>query len=40
MELVHQDGEGLAISLSGPLDQVSIHLDLRSSRPVGRDHLL
>ena len=39
-DLGHQDGEGLAISLPGPLDQVSIHLDLRRSRPDGRDHPL
>ena len=32
-DLVHQDGEGLAISVAGPLDEVSIHLDLRLPRP-------
>ena len=32
-DLVHQDGERLAISPTGLLDQVSIHLDLRSPRP-------
>ena len=37
-DLVHQDGERLAIGPTGPLDQVSIHLDLRVSRPYGRDH--
>jgi hypothetical protein len=26
---MHQDSEGLAIGPTGPLDQVSIHLDLR-----------
>ena len=39
-DLVHQDRERLSISLAGPLDQVSIHLDLRRSRPSGRDHPL
>jgi hypothetical protein len=35
---VHQDGERLAIPSTGLLDPVSIHLDLRPSRPGGRDH--
>ena len=39
-DLVHQDGERLAISLTGPLDQVSIHLDPPASQPGGRDHPL
>jgi hypothetical protein len=30
---VHQDGERLAIPSTGLLDQVSVHLDLGSSRP-------
>ena len=33
-DLVHQDGERLTIALTGLLDEVSIHLDLRWSRPV------
>jgi hypothetical protein len=32
-DLVHQDCERVSISPPGPLDQVSIHLDLRPSRP-------
>ena len=28
-DLVHQDGERLAVTLAGLLDEVSIHLDLR-----------
>src|SRR4026208_278127 len=32
-DLVHQDGERLSIPSTGLLDQVSIHLGLRSSRP-------
>jgi hypothetical protein len=32
-DLVHQDRERLSVTPPGPLDQVSIHLDLRLSRP-------
>ena len=32
-DLVHQDGECFAVSPTGLLDQVSIHLGLRSPRP-------
>ena len=34
-DVVHQDGERLTIGPSGPLDQVSVHLDLRRSRRKG-----
>jgi hypothetical protein len=32
-DLVHQDGERLAVTPSGLFDEVSIHLDLRLSQP-------
>ena len=31
-DLVHQDGERLTIGLTGPFDQVSVHVDLRHRR--------
>ena len=31
-DLVHQDGERLSVAPPGPLDEVSIHLDLRVRR--------
>ena len=39
-DLVHQDCERLPIAPPGPLDQVSIHLGLRSSQRSRRDHPL
>jgi hypothetical protein len=32
-DLMHQDCECLSIAMPSPLDEVSIHIDLRSSRP-------
>ena len=32
-DLMHQDGERLSVPLAGLLDEVSIHVDLRSPRP-------
>ena len=31
-DLMHQDGKRLTIGPTGPLDQVSVHLDLRNQR--------
>ena len=39
-DLVHQDGERLTIAPTGLLDEVSIHLDLRSPDLDGRDYPL
>ena len=34
-DLVHQAGEGVTVTVAGPLDQVSVHLDLPGVAPFG-----